>query len=497
MDGLVRLHPDESAKCGREAKGAVLIADASGVMQMIKDHGAKFVDVKFTDVPGSWQHFTVPADAFSEDAFEEGLGFDGSSIRGFQEINESDMLLFPDPKTAFIDPACAVPTLSLICNVVDPSSGKPYDRDPRYVAAKVEAHVRQMGIADQVFVGPEIEFFLFSDIRYGNASNGAFYEVDSPEAVWNTGRQETPGNLGYKIRHKEGYFPPPPADTLQDVRSEMVLRLKDVGIAVETHHHEVATAGQCEIDMRFGTLTTMADQSMLYKHVIRNVARKAGLAAIFMPKPLFGDNGSGMHVHQSLWKDGRPLFFDTKGYGGLSDLARHYVGGIIAHAPAVLAFAAPTTNSYKRLVPGFEAPVNLVYSKRNRSACVRIPMYSDNPKAKRIEFRCPDPSANPYLAFAAMVMAGLDGIRRGTEPPAPVDANIYELPAEELAKIATVPGSLGESLNALKADHGFLLEGGVFSEGLVQTYIKYKTDRELLPVSMRPHPYEFLLYGDV
>ena len=480
-----------------KAKGAVSIADAAGVMRMIKEKGVRFIDFKFVDVPGTWQHFSIPASEFSEDVFSEGQGFDGSSIRGFQEINESDMLLFPDPATAFIDPACKVPTLAIICNVSDPVTGNPYDRDPRHLAAKAEAYVRQVGLADQAFFGPEIEFFLFSDVRYSSGPNGSFYQVDSPEAIWNSGREEPGGNLGYKIRHKEGYFPAPPADTLQDIRSEIVLQLQEAGIPIEAHHHEVATAGQCEIDMRFGTLLAMADNCMKYKHIIRNVAHSFGLTAIFMPKPLYGDNGSGMHVHQSLWKDGNPLFFDKAGYAGLSEMARHYVGGIIAHAPAVLAFAAPTTNSYKRLVPGFEAPVNLVYSQRNRSACVRIPMYSQNPKAKRIEFRCPDPSANPYLAFAAMLMAGLYGIRNRIEPPTPVDSNVYELPPAELAKIKTVPGSLGESLDALAAGHAFLLEGGVFTEDLVRSYITYKTTRELQPVNMRPHPYEFQLYGDI
>ena len=455
------------------------------------------MDLKLIDLPGMWQHMTIPATAFDEDSLVSGLGFDGSSIRGFQKINESDMLLKPDADSAFIDPASKAPTLSLICDVADPVTGQAYDRDPRNVARKAEAYLKSTGIADQAFFGPELEFFLFSDVRYGSGPNHTFYSVDSPEAIWNAGREEQGGNLGYKIRHKEGYFPVPPSDSLVDVRNEIVLKLAEVGVPVEIHHHEVATAGQCEIDMRFDTLVKMADNSMKYKHVVRNIARQFGLTAIFMPKPLYGDNGSGMHVHQSLWKNGQPTFYDKSQYAGLSDSARHYIGGLIAHAPALLAFCAPTTNSYKRLVPGFEAPVNLVYSQRNRSACVRIPMYSDNPKAKRIEFRCPDPAANPYLAFAALLMAGLDGIRRGIEPPAPVDADLYELPKEELAKIRTVPGSLQESLAGLEADNAFLLEGGVFTADFVAQYIEYKTVREVQPVNMHPHPYEFHLYGDI
>jgi glutamine synthetase len=476
------------------------LADGSAadqVLQLIRDRGIQFVDLKFVDLPGMWQHMTIPASMFGASELEEGVGFDGSSIRGFQKINESDMILRPDPRTAFVDPACKLPTLSLICDVYDPVTGEAYRRDPRGVARRAEAHLQASGVADQAFFGPEIEFFLFSDVRYDNQVNGSFYSVDSPEAIWNAGRREEAGNLGYKIRHKEGYFPVPPSDTLVDIRGEMVLKLIEAGVPVEVHHHEVATAGQCEIDMRFDTLVNMADACMKYKYVIRNVARRFGLTASFMPKPLYGDNGSGMHVHQSLWKDGKPLFYERGTYAGLSTMARHYIGGLIAHAASILAFAAPTTNSYKRLVPGFEAPVNLVYSQRNRSACVRIPMYSDSPKAKRIEFRCPDPAANPYLAFAAMLMAGLDGIRRGIEPPAPVDADLYELPKEELAKIRTVPGSLAEALTALEEDHAYLLEGGVFTRELLETYIEYKRTREVQPVSMRPHPYEFHLYADI
>jgi len=483
---------------GPDAKGAVPIAGgADQVLRLIQEKGIQFVDLKLTDLPGAWQHMTRPVEAFDADLFEDGFGFDGSSIRGFQKINESDMLLMPDPDTTFIDPAAKIPTLSLTCDVYDPLTRKPYARDPRSLARRAEAYLRQTGLADTAFFGPEIEFFLFDDIRYGSSVNGAFYSVDSREAIWNSGREEAGGNLGYKIRHKEGYFPAPPSDTLIDVRNEIVLKLMESGTPIEIHHHEVATGGQCEIDMRFGTLLAMADNCMKYKHIIRNIAASYGLTAIFMPKPLYGDNGSGMHVHQSLWKDGKPLFFDKGKYAGLSDMARHYVGGLIAHAPALMALCAPTTNSYKRLVPGFEAPVNLVYSQRNRSACVRIPMYSENPKAKRIEFRCPDPSANPYLAFSALLMAGLDGIQHGIEPPAPVDADLYELPKDELAKINTVPGSLGASLDALEADHTFLTQGGVFSTGLIETYIDYKRTREVQPLSMRPHPYEFHLYSDI
>ena len=464
---------------------------------MIEEQGIQFIDLKLIDMPGMWQHMTVPATAFDEDSLTSGLGFDGSSIRGFQKINESDMLLKPDADSAFIDPAVKAPTLSLICDVADPVTGEAYARDPRNVARKAEQYLASTGIADQAFFGPELEFFLFSDVRYASASNHAFYSVDSPEAVWNTGREEQGGNPGYKIRHKEGYFPVPPSDTLADVRNEIVLELAKVGVPVEIHHHEVATAGQCEIDMRFDTLVKMADNAMKYKHVVRNVARRFGLTAIFMPKPLYGDNGSGMHVHQSLWKGGQPTFYEKGQYAGLAPSARHYIGGLIAHAPALLAFCAPTTNSYKRLVPGFEAPVNLVYSQRNRSACVRIPMYSDSPKSKRIEFRCPDPAANPYLAFAALLMAGLDGIQRGIEPPAPVDADLYELPPAELAKIATVPGSLTDSLKGLEADHDFLLKGGVFTADFIEQYVEYKIVREVQPVNMRPHPYEFHLYADI
>jgi len=466
------------------------------VIRAIRDHGVEIVDLRFTDVPGTWQHTSFSAATFDEDAIVEGLGFDGSSIRGFRRIEESDMLLVPDPTTAFIDPFFEHKTLVMICDVKDPVTHEFYSRDPRGIAKKAEAYLTSSGIADTAFFGPELEFFVFNDVRFGQDTNYALYRIDSVEGHWNSDADERP-NLGYKIRPKEGYFPVPPSDTLQDVRSEMVRTLEALGIQVEAHHHEVATAGQCEIDMRFATLLRMADQVMLYKYVVKNVARRRGLTATFMPKPLFGDNGSGMHVHQSVWKDGRPLFAGEGGYAGLSDIARWYIGGLLRHAPALLAFAAPTTNSYRRLVPGFEAPVNLAWSMRNRSAACRIPMYSHSPKAKRVEFRCPDPSANPYLAFAAMLMAGLDGIRNRIDPGDPVDKNIYDLPPEEAASIPKVPGDLDHAIRALEEDHDFLMEGDVFTPDFIESYIDYKRSNELNPVRLRPHPYEFVLYYDV
>jgi glutamine synthetase len=470
------------------------------VIKFAQDNGVKMVDVKFTDLPGTWQHFTVPFSQFEVDAFSEGLGFDGSSIRGFQEINESDMLVIPDPATARIDPFISVPTLSLICNIADPLTKQPYSRDPRYIAQKAEALVAKSGIADKAYFGPEAEFFVFDDVRFESTPNNVFYSIDSIEAHWNSGREEGP-NQAHKIRNKEGYFPVAPQDVLTDLRTEMVLTMMDsFGIIVETHHHEVATAGQCEIDMRFDTLLTMADSLMTYKYVVKNVARRNGKVATFMPKPLFGDNGSGMHVHQSLWKEGKPLFADPSGYAGLSKMALSYIAGLLLHAPAILAFAAPTTNSYRRLVPGFEAPVNLVFSARNRSAAVRIPMYSDNPKAKRIEFRPPDPSANPYLTFSALLCAGLDGIRRGLDPTkeglGPLDHNIYELGPEELEKIRSVPGSLEEALAALEADHDFLLADGVFTRDVIDAWIGLKRSKEIDEVRLRPTPHEYFLYFD-
>jgi len=466
------------------------------VLAMIKEHDIKMVDVRFTDLPGTWQHFSLPASMLSEDDFVNGLGFDGSSIRGFQAINESDMLVVPDPDTAFIDPLLKIPTLVLICDIRDPITGENYSRDPRYIARKAEDYLRSTGIADTAYFGPEAEFFLFSDVRFDQGSHFGYYFLDSDEGIWNSGADRGGKNLGYRPRYKEGYFPCPPLDTLQDVRSQITLNMIAAGIEVEVHHHEVATAGQCEIDMRFDSLLRMADKLVKYKYIVKNTARQFGLTATFMPKPLFGDNGSGMHCHQSLWKEGQPLFYDPKGYALLSDTARWYIGGILTHAPALLAICAPTTNSYRRLVPGFEAPINLVYSQRNRSAAIRIPTYSDSPKARRIEFRAPDPTCNPYLAFAAMLMAGIDGIKNRIEPPPPLDVDIYELTAEEKAHIRGTPGSLAESLDALEADHDFLLAGGVFTPDVIETYLDYKRSRELIQVAIRPHPYEFFMYFD-
>lgn len=456
----------------------------------------QMVDLRFTDLPGTWQHFSIPARELGEELFEEGIGFDGSSIRGFQEIHESDMLLLLDPASAFIDPVLEVPTLVIFCDVYDPVTRQPYSRDPRYVAKKAEAYLKQTGIASLSYWGPEAEFFLFNDVRYGGGTNSGFYYVDSIEGWWKSGEELKP-NLGAQIPPKRGYFPVPPADTQQDVRSKIVLALEAVGVPVEVHHHEVATAGQAEIDMRFDSLTRMADNLMIYKYIVKNVARQSGLTATFMPKPLFGDNGSGMHVHQSLWQDDKNVFFDEAGYAQLSDTAKHYIGGLLKHASALLALAAPTTNSYRRLVPGFEAPVNLAYSQRNRSAICRIPIYSKSPRAKRIEFRAPDPSCNPYLCFAALLMAGLDGVQNRIDPGEPVDKDLYELPPEEAKQINQVPGSLGEVLDALEADHEFLLRGDVFTPDLLQAYVAYKRQVEVDPVRMRPHPYEFTLYYDI
>jgi glutamine synthetase len=472
----------------------------SDVLKLIKDSGIEVVDVRFCDLPGLMQHFSIPAHELTEDVFEEGLGFDGSSIRGFQEIQESDMLLIPDANTAVVDPFRQHPTININCFVQDPLTGESYSRDPRYIAAKAEAYLQSTGIADTAYFGPEAEFYIFDSVRFDQNQYEGYYHVDSVEGVWNAGRErELDGspNLGYKPRYKEGYFPVPPMDQFQDLRSEMMRVLEQVGIPIEVQHHEVGTAGQAEIDMRFDTMAVMADKLMLYKYVVKNVARRAGYSVTFMPKPIFQDNGSGMHVHQSLWKGGEPLFFDEKGYAGLSDLARWYIGGLLTHAPSVLAFSNPTTNSYKRLVPGYEAPVNLVYSQRNRSASVRIPLYSKSPKAKRLEFRCPDPSCNPYLAFSAMLMAGLDGIQNRIEPPAPVDKDLYDLPPEELARVPQVPGSLNESLAALEADHEFLLRGDVFTPDVIETWVSYKKEREIDQVQLRPHPWEFYLYYDI
>jgi len=468
--------------------------DARGVLDLIKEKGIKIVDVKFTDLPGTWQHFSLPAEKLTEDEFKEGLGFDGSSIRGFQVINESDMLVFPDPTTAIVDPGCSVPTLSLVCDIRDPLTGKEYTRDPRFVARKAETFLKNSGIADTAYFGPEAEFFLFHSARFDQTVNSGYYFLDSDEGSWNSGK-DGPGG-GYRPRPKEGYFPVPPLDSLQDVRSQITLKMIEAGIDVEVHHHEVAQGGQCEIDMRFQPLVQMADQVMLYKYIVKTTAAQLGYTATFMPKPLFGDNGSGMHVHQSLWKGGQPLFFDESKYALLSDTARHYIGGILNHAPALLAICAPTTNSYRRLVPGFEAPINLVYSQRNRSAAVRIPTYSSSPKARRIEFRAPDPTANPYLAFSAMLMAGLDGIKNRIEPPAPIDEDIYELSPEEKTHVRGTPANLGEALDALEQDNAFLLAGDVFTEDLIAAYVEYKRAKEIVQVALRPHPYEFFLYFD-
>jgi glutamine synthetase len=469
------------------------------VLRLARERGARMVDLKFTDVPGTWQHFSVPVRALDESSFSEGIGFDGSSIRGFQQINESDMLLLPDPTTAILDPFTGEPTVSLICDVTQPGHAhEPYTRDPRYVARKAEAYLRQSGIADTAYFGPEAEFFVFDDVKFRSTQNEQWAVVDSDEAHWNSGRNGT-ANLGHRMRPKEGYFPVAPNDTLQDLRTTMVLTMEDCGIPVEAQHHEVAAGGQCEIDMHFDSLLQMADRVMLYKYIVKNVARRAGKTVTFMPKPIFGDNGSGMHVHMSLWRDERPLFAAEGGYAGLSETARFFIGGLLTHAPAILALAAPTTNSYRRLVPGYEAPVNLVFSQRNRSAAVRIPMYSDNPKAKRVEFRPPDPTCNPYLTFSALMMAGLDGIRREIEPSqhgfGPLDRNIYEMSAAEKGEIRSVPGSLDEALAALEADHGFLTAGGVFTSALLEKYVELKRE-QTAEVRLRPVPMEYALYYD-
>lgn len=467
------------------------------LMRYSKDKRLEFIDLKFTDIPGLWQHITIPIQQLDEDLVIHGIGFDGSSIRGFQPINESDMLIKPDPETAFIDPFMADPTLSMICNVKDPLTQIPYSRDPRNVGQKAERYLSVCGIADQVFFGPEPEFYIFDDVRFEQTYNTGFYRVDSKEGFWNTARDEGP-NLGYKPRYKEGYFPVPPTDSLQNLRAKMCKVMTEVGIPVILHHHEVATAGQCEIGVRINNLVDTGDMLMKYKYVVKNVALAHGKTVTFMPKPLFMDNGSGMHVHQSLWKNGRNLFYDPgSAYGGISKLCRHYIGGLLHHAPSLLAFTSPTTNSYRRLVPGYEAPINLVYSQRNRSACVRIPMYSPSEKAKRIEFRCPDCSCNPYLALAAMLMAGLDGIENEIEPPPPIDEDIYELSHEEKKHIKATPGSLSEVLDALEKEHSYLLKGDVFTEDLIQTWIEYKRKREDDMIRLRPHPYEFALYYDI
>jgi glutamine synthetase len=464
------------------------------VMDLIKSKNIEIVDLKFQDFPGTWQHFSIPVVEATPDLFDEGLGFDGSSIRGWQAIDASDMMVVPDPVTAIVDPFTERPTLSMVCNIVDPLTRERYSRDPRYIADKAESYLKSTGIGDLAYFGPEAEFFIFDGVRFDQNAHSGYYFVESEEGIWESGSDKGP-NLGHKPRHKEGYFPVAPVDSQQDIRTEMILEMEKAGIHVEKHHHEVATAGQAEIDLRFDTLTRMADKMMLYKYIVKNVALRYGKTVTFMPKPLFGDNGSGMHTHQSIWKNGQPLFAGDK-YAGISDMCLHYIAGILKHAPALCAFVAPTTNSYKRLVPGYEAPVNLAYSSRNRSASIRIPMYSPSPKAKRIEVRFPDPSCNPYLAFAAMLMAGLDGIQNKLDPGEPFDKNLYDLPPEELSRVPSCPSSLEAALNALEKDHEFLTKGNVFTQDVIDTWLDYKRGRECDPVRLRPHPYEFALYYD-
>ncbi len=465
------------------------------VVTFCKEKKIKYIDFKFMDSPGLWQHYTIPIKEFNEEIFSEGSGFDGSSIRGWKSIENSDMLVVPDPTTAMIDPFCELPTLSLICNVEDPITRERYNRDPRNIAKNAEEYLKQTGIGDTIFMGPEAEFFIFNEVKFDYSTNKGHFFIDSDEGIWNSGRDENP-NLGYKIRFKQGYFPVPPHDTLQNLRSEMSEVMIRCGLHIECQHHEVATAGQAEIDLRFNNLLKVADELMLYKYIIKNVAKANGRTVTFMPKPLYGDNGTGMHTHQSIWKNGKPLFAGDK-YGGLSEMALYYIGGILKHAKSLNALTNPSTNSYKRLVPGYEAPVNLAYSSRNRSASIRIPQYSQSPKAKRVEVRFPDPSCNPYLAFSAMLMAGLDGIQNKIHPGEPMDKNIYDLPPEELQNIPSVCGSLDEALKELEKDHEYLLKGDVFTTDFIETWISYKKENEIDAVNLRPHPYEFLLYFDI
>ena len=459
----------------------------------VQENEAQIVDVRFTDLMGTWQHFSMPVSHFSEDQFTDGLPFDGSSIRGFQTINESDMLLIPDPASLFMDPFTEVATAVVICKIEDPLTRQPYAKDPRFTAEKAEQYLKSTGIGDTAFFGPEAEFFVFDQLLFNTDPYNSGYRIRSEEGYWTSGDEDTPG---FTIKPKGGYYPCAPVDKLHDLRTEMVLNMEAVGIDVEMHHHEVASAGQCEIDMKFDTLTVMADKLMKYKYIVKQTAYQHGCFATFMPKPLFGDNGSGMHVHQSIWKNGETQMYDEAGYAGLSDVSRWYIGGLLKHAPALLAFCAPTTNSYRRLVPGYEAPINLLYSARNRSACIRIPMVSKSPKAKRVEFRAPDPMANPYLAFSALLMAGLDGVQNQIEPPKPLDKDLYELPPLERAGIAQTPGSLRATLHALLEDHEFLLKGDVFTKELIDSYVEYKLVNECDAVDLRPHPYEFYLYAD-
>jgi glutamine synthetase len=474
-----------------------MFANADELLKYVKDEGVEFIDVRFCDLPGVMQHFTVPVSSFGPAVFEDGLMFDGSSIRGFQAIHESDMALFPDPTTAFIDAFRADKTLAVNFFIHDPLTGEAYSRDPRNIARKAQAYLKSTGIGDTAYFAPEAEFYMFDDVRFETKQNTGYYSIDSIAGAWNTGREEELGNKGYKVRYKGGYFPVPPVDHFADLRATISKELENAGIRVERQHHEVGTAGQAEINFRFDDLMVCADNVMKYKYIVKNVAWAAGKTATFMPKPIFGDNGSGMHCHQSLWGGGEPLFYDEMGYAGLSDLARYYIGGLLEHAPSLLAFTNPTVNSYHRLVPGFEAPVNLVYSQRNRSACIRIPITGSNPKAKRIEFRCPDPAANPYLAFSAMLLAGLDGIKNKTEPAEPIDKDLYELPPEEHSALPTVPSSLNEVLDTLESDHDFLLQGDVFTQDLIETWIDFKRTNEIDPIRLRPHPHEFELYYDI
>lgn len=467
---------------------------AQEALELAKKNDARQVDLRFTDLPGLSQHISYPINMLSEDSFEDGFGIDGSSIRGWAAINESDMLLIPDPSTAFMDPFAETRTLVMLGDIIDPITRQHYDRDPRWIAKKAELHLKNSGIADTAFFGAEAEFFIFDNIRFDQNQHSGFYFIDAEEGRWNSSREEN--NLGYRPRYKEGYFPVPPTDHYQDLRSEMVATMLECGLTIECHHHEVATGGQCEIDQKFDTLVKSADNMMLYKYVVRNVAYQYGKTVTFMPKPLFGDNGSGMHTHQSLWNKGKPLFAGDN-YAGLSQLALWYIGGLLRHARALSAIIAPTTNSYKRLVPGYEAPVNLAYSRRNRSAAVRIPMYSNNPKSKRIEFRPPDAASNPYLAFAAMMMAGLDGVVNKVDPGEPLDKDIYDLSPEEMKQVPSMPASLDEALTCLEEDHAFLTKGDVFSEELIETFVSYKRKAEAEAVRLRPHPYEFALYYDI
>jgi glutamine synthetase len=474
-----------------------VFSSADEALKFIKDEGVEFVDVRFCDLPGIMQHFTVPVESFTAETFENGLMFDGSSVRGFQAIHESDMLLLPDPATARVDPFREKKTLNVNFFVHDAVTREPYSRDPRNVARKAEQYLGESGIADTAYFGAEAEFYMFDSVRFDSQPNATFYEIDSEAGWWNTGADEPGGNLGYKVNYKSGYFPVPPTDHYADLRNSIMKNLIGAGFVIERGHHEVGTAGQAEINFRYNTMLHAADDLQMFKYIVKNTAWAAGRTATFMPKPLLGDNGSGMHTHQSLWKDGEPLFHDESGYGGLSDTARHYIGGLLHHVPSLLAITNPTVNSYHRLVPGFEAPVNLVYSQRNRSACIRIPITGNNPKAKRLEFRCPDSSGNPYLAYAAQLMAGLDGIKNKIEPPAPIDKDLYELPPEEARNVPQVPGSLGAVIDRLEADHDYLIEGGVFTEDLIENWITLKREQEIDPIRLRPHPYEFALYYDV